>query len=97
MTARYRLSPAAQSDLEEIWNYSAENWGADRADKYIRDLIGALERIASGKRRGRACDELRPGYFRYPYESHVVFYKLNGKNVDVIRVLHQRMDFIRRL
>jgi len=97
MTGRYRLSPAARADLDEIWNYSAENWGATRADKYVRDLAGALEKLACGKRRGRACDHIRPGYFRYPCQSHVFFYKIDGKNLDVIRILHQRMDFTRRL
>ncbi len=69
----------------------------DRADRYIRDLIGAVEKIASGKRRGRASDDIRPGYFRCACQSHVIFYKLTADNVDVIRILHQRMDFTRRL
>jgi toxin ParE1/3/4 len=94
---RYRLSPAAQSDLDEIWTYSADRWGAARADRYIRDLIGAVEKIAAEKRRGRACDDIRPGYFRCTCQSHVIFYKLTAARVDVIRILHQRMDFTRRL
>ena len=94
---RYRLSPAARSDLDEVWTYSAERWGMDRADRYIRDLIGAVEKIASGKRRGRACDDIRPGYFRCACRSHVIFYTLMGKTVDVIRILHQSMDFTHRL
>jgi toxin ParE1/3/4 len=94
---RSRLSPAARSDLDEIWTYSAERWGMDRADRYIRDLIGVAEKIASGKRRGRACDDIRPGYFRCTCQSHVIFYKLTAGSVDVIRILHQRMDFTRRL
>jgi toxin ParE1/3/4 len=94
---RYRLSPAAQSDLDEIWTYSADRWGADRADRYIRDLIGAIEKIASGKRRGRACDDIQLGYFRCTCQLHVIFYKLTAETADVIRILHQRMDFTRRL
>jgi len=94
---RHRLSPAARSDLDEIWTYSVEHWGVDRADRYIRDLIGAVEQIASGKRRGRACDDIRPGYFRCACQSHVIFYKLTAATVDIVRILHQRMDFTRRL
>ncbi|HEX3653687.1 MAG TPA: type II toxin-antitoxin system RelE/ParE family toxin [Rhizomicrobium sp.] len=97
MTARYRLSPAAQSDLDEIWDYSAEHWGADQEDGYIRDLAGAIERIASGKRRGHSCDEIRLGYFKYACQSHVIFYKLEESAIVVVRVLHRRMDFNRRL
>ena len=97
MKARYGLSPAAQSDLDEIWNYSAEHWGADRADSYVRDLIGAVEKIAAGKRRGRACDEIRQGYFKYSCEQHVLFYRMSDEALDVVRILHQRMDLKRRL
>jgi hypothetical protein len=34
----YLLSPRAQADLEEIWDYSEEIWGTDRAERYVRDL-----------------------------------------------------------
>jgi toxin ParE1/3/4 len=97
MTARYRLSPAARSDLDEIWDYSAERWGANQANTYIRELAGAIERIASRKRRGRACDDIRAGYFKHACQSHVIFYRMEGEAVVVVRVLHQRMDFDRRL
>jgi toxin ParE1/3/4 len=42
---RYRLSPKAQADLEEIWTYSVERWGEARATAYltaIRDLLTGL-------------------------------------------------------
>jgi toxin ParE1/3/4 len=28
-----RLTPLAETDLEDIWSYSAENWTADQADR----------------------------------------------------------------
>lgn len=33
--AEYRLSPAAERDLEGIWTYTAQQWGAKQADQYI--------------------------------------------------------------
>jgi len=97
MTARYVLSPAAQSDLDEIWNYTEEQWSVDQADRYVRELVTAIAAIASGERSGRTCDDIRPGYFKLLSGSHVVFYKTTGPQIDVIRILHQRMDFNRRL
>lgn len=32
------LSPAAEADLEHIWEYSAEQWGVKRADLYIDNI-----------------------------------------------------------
>ena len=95
--ARYVLSPRAQSDLDEIWNYTTRHWSVVQADRYILDLVGTIETAAANPRSGRACDEIRAGYFKLPSGSHVVFYKIVGEKIDVIRVLNQRMDFSRHL
>jgi toxin ParE1/3/4 len=95
--ARYVLSPRAQSDLDEIWNYTIRQWGVVQADRYILDLVSAIETAAANPRSGHACDEIRPGYFKLPSGSHVVFDKIAGEKIDVIRVLHRRMDFDRHL
>ncbi|MGH6872801.1 MAG: type II toxin-antitoxin system RelE/ParE family toxin [Rhizomicrobium sp.] len=97
MTAHYVISPAAQSDLDEIWDYTAGHWNAIQADRYVVDLDGAIEAAASGERSGRACDDIRPGYFRLLSGSHVVFCRMDGARLQVVRILHQRMDFGRRL
>jgi toxin ParE1/3/4 len=57
----------------------------------------AIERIAAHPGRGRRCDEVREGYRRYPIVSHVVFHVERPIGVDVIRILHQRMDSTRHL
>ena len=31
----YRLTPAAKSDLLEIWNYTIKNWGEKQAEKFV--------------------------------------------------------------
>jgi hypothetical protein len=33
----YILSPRARGDIEDIWNYTATNWGIDQAELYIRE------------------------------------------------------------
>ena len=88
----YRLTPAARCDLSRIWDYSEERWGLQQAEVYLRDLQTCLERLADDPRRWRPRDEVRPGYRSRAVESHVVFYVVSDGGVDVIRVLHQRMD-----
>ena len=95
MTA-YVLSPRAQTDLDAIWDYSAENWGEARAERYIRELQNAIETVAADPRRG-PCDEIRAGYRRYPAGAHVLFFRLAPGGIDVVRILHQRMDFQQHL
>ncbi|WP_256870245.1 type II toxin-antitoxin system RelE/ParE family toxin, partial [Burkholderia cenocepacia] len=91
-----RLTPLAECDLEDIWRYTAEHWSPEQAEHYYRDLIGTMEALARGKKAGRIC-VVRDGYFRYPAGSHVVFYRETDETIDVIRVLHQRMDIERHL
>ena len=91
------LSPRAQSDLEAIWDYSAEHWGEDQAEEYLRALWRGIEQAAEDPRRGRSCEAIRPGYYRHSVEAHVVFYRMTSTGIDVVRVLHQRMDFRRHL
>jgi toxin ParE1/3/4 len=95
--SRYVLSPRARADLEDIWAYSARRWGADQAEDYIRRLQRAIETVAQEPREGRACDEIRRGYWKYPAGSHVLFYRSMKAGVDIVRILHSRMDFERHL
>jgi toxin ParE1/3/4 len=87
-----RSTPAARRDLSEIWDYTVQTWGATRAESYVGEIGAALKRIATDPTRGRACDEIRDGYRRYGIGSHVVFYMETDDTVDIIRILHQRMD-----
>jgi toxin ParE1/3/4 len=96
--SRYLLSPAAQTDLEQIWDYTHDRWRVDQAEQYLRELQRAIERAAANPRIGQACDEIRPDYRRLVAGSHTLFYRVNAEGViDVVRVLHQRMDVDRHL
>lgn len=87
------LFPAAQADLEQIWDYTHGRWGADQAEEYLRELQHALERAAANPLIGRACDEIRPGYRKLAAGSRTLYYRLRAEGVvDVVRILHQRMD-----
>ncbi|MFT4044961.1 MAG: type II toxin-antitoxin system RelE/ParE family toxin [Gordonia sp. (in: high G+C Gram-positive bacteria)] len=93
----YRLTSAAQRDLSSIWDFTEERWDARQAETYVTEIQAAIERIAADPRRGRVCDEIRAGYRRYSVGSHMVFYVEGADYVDVIRILHQRMDPTRHL
>lgn len=94
---RYRLTPAAHRDLSSIWDYTLERWDADQAELYVTEIGAAIERIADQPGRGRRCDEVREGYRCYGIGSHLIFYVNGEGGVNVIRILHQRMDQSRHL
>lgn len=93
----FRLTPAARRDLSGIWDYTQERWDARQAETYIGELRAAIERVAELPERGRRCDEVRATYRRYAVGSHLIFYVEADQGIDVIRILHQRMDPTRHL
>ncbi|AZI57408.1 type II toxin-antitoxin system RelE/ParE family toxin [Nakamurella antarctica] len=93
----YRLTPAARQDLSSMWDFTQERWDSNQAEIYIFEIRAAIERIAADPLRGRACDEIPGQYRRYSIGSHLVFYVESTDSVDVVRILHQRMDPTRHL
>ena len=94
----YVLSPRARRDLSDIWDYSAERWGVAQADRYVRLIISACEDIAAGRVKGHSAEAIRTGYLRHSIGSHVVFFKMRRRSgIEVVRILHQRMDVGRHL
>lgn len=89
---RVVFSPAAQVDVEQIWDYTCERWDFAQAERYIRSIQRAAERVADNPAIGRACDEVRAGYRRHAVGSHTLYYRVEGDLVVVVRVLHKRMD-----
>lgn len=91
-----RLSPAAQRDLDEIWDYSEENWGLRKAQNYVEAIRDTLTAVATGKRNKNPVS-VSEGYFKCAVGSHMVFYRTGVNSLDVIRILHSRMDVERHL
>ena len=95
--ADYRLSREADNDISAIAHYTLEAWTEAQADRYVLGLHATLERLAANPHLGMACDDLRPGYRRRRYRSHMVFYKLVDGDILVVRILHAQMDYLQHL
>jgi toxin ParE1/3/4 len=95
MKGRYILTPRAQADLDEIWDYTADRWGLEQAEAYTRQLWKHIQTVAENPSLGRECGEVRAGYRQYSSGSHVLFYLLTDNGVNIVRILHERMDYQR--
>lgn len=92
------LSPLARSDLSGIWDYTAHHWGNDQADRYVRQIVAICDDLAAGRKQGRSVDAIRAGYLKCAAGSHVLFYRIGeGRRIEVMRILHRRMDVERHL
>lgn len=90
--ADFFLRPKARQDLVGIWLYTYETWGEEQADCYIYDLDNGFRTIASNPEKGRPCDDIREGYRKHSIGKHIIFYRLGKKGIEIVRILHQRMD-----
>ena len=94
--SRLTFAPAAAADIDAVWDYTLGKWGADQADQYTDDIQAVSESLARGDKRGRDVD-VRAGYLKYPVGRHYVLFRATDDGIEVIRILHQRMDVGRHL
>jgi len=96
MATEYRISPAAENDLAEIWRYTARRWSLEQAESYHEQIVAAFEGLAAGTKKGRTVD-VRPGYLKYLVGSHLIFFRERSGRLEIVRILHSRMDVGRHL
>ncbi|WP_161890081.1 type II toxin-antitoxin system RelE/ParE family toxin [Pontibacter russatus] len=96
--AKYTLTNKAVEDLSEIWNYTYEAWSEKQADKYYELIIAACQEIAENPTSGKNYDEISKEILGFGVGKHIIFYRTPVlKDIEVIRILHGRMDLRNRL
>lgn len=94
----YKISVKASEDIENIWLYTFENWSFEQADRYVNLIFDEIEYLADNPNSGKDFSHIRKSYRCSKVKSHLIFYRLVEKqNIEIIRVLHQRMDIENRL
>jgi len=93
----YALRELAREDLEQIWVYTFQEWGADQADDYARALLSRIEWLGENPQSGRSREDIKPGYFCYPEGRHLIFYLVQEHQIEVIGIPHQSMDVMSHL
>ena len=89
-----RFTEQADADLLSIYIYTYNTWSEEQAVDYTDGLKAAVNKLAENPQRLGTVDRsaVRPGYRSYRYQSHLVFYRESGQFVEVVRILHKRMD-----
>src|SRR3546814_19227013 len=95
---RLVLTPRARADIDDIWEFTAANWGVDQAEKYVTRLRDACAALADGRAAGRDLGNVMPGYRKQDCGAHMIIFRMaGGDSVHVVRILHSRMDIGRHL
>ena len=91
----YLLSPLAEADLEDIFDYTLSTWGVDQLLRYRDQLNAALEKIVADPNPvgSRPRDDLFSGCRVFRAEHHYLVYRKGTRGIEIGRVLHERMNF----
>jgi len=89
----YRLSPEAETDLEDIAFYVfLESGSLDVADRVIQSVVERFDLLDAYPHAGRSRDDLRPGIRGFPVGEYVVLYRVEGADVAIVRVVRGSRD-----
>ena len=60
MVTFYELSAAADQDIQDIYDYAAQEYGEDQAESYTLELEVFLDELVRSPEMGRRRDDIRP-------------------------------------
>jgi len=90
----FRVAPQAESDLDDIWYFIAnQSSSIEVADRVIDSITARFALLARQPYIGRRRDEdLRPGVRTFVAGDYVIAYRVEGDNVLILRVLRGSRD-----
>lgn len=94
---RLVIADTARADLRSIKRFSAQEWGEERGARYMAAVQQRFSALLRHPDLGPARTDLGAGYRSLLVGSHVVFYRHDKEIIEIVRVLHQRMDAKRHL
>jgi toxin ParE1/3/4 len=89
----YVIKEKAKRDLELIWLYTYDQWGATQADSYIGQLIQRISWLAKNPQLGKRRTDIHPEFLCFPEGKHHIFY-VKRQLVEIIGIPHQQMDIV---
>src|SRR5713226_2816844 len=89
---RYVLTPSATRDVNEIWDYIADD-NIEAADRVLDALENAMVKLAKNPGIGHWREELADKRHRFLLVySYLIIYRHETKPLQIIRVLHAARD-----
>lgn len=88
----YVLSSEADLDLDDIFEYTYEEFGMNQAVKYLSDIEEIPFKITFTPEMGRTRNEIKVGLYSIPCGKHVIFYRILSNHIRIVRVLYGAKD-----
>jgi toxin ParE1/3/4 len=89
---RLVLTPLAAGDLNQIWDYIAED-SLEAADRVLDDIEQTLQQLAAHPGIGHLRQDLADERHRFfPVHSYLIVYRTENDALQIIRILHASRD-----
>jgi toxin ParE1/3/4 len=93
---RYRLTPRARRDLDEIYEYGFTTFGEYQADAYHSGLERMFGLLADFPRMAPKVEGFNPLTRRFRFQSHFIYYREQPSFVSVLAIVHHARDWRRK-
>lgn len=101
MQTRIKYSPLALQDLDEIWEYIAEElMSLSAAENTVNGIMDAVEGLSDFPEAGGRLvfdGNLDSGYRFVIYKNYMAFYHTKNNLIYVDRVIYGKRDYIKVL
>lgn len=94
---QFRVSAAAQRDLEEIFLYWAKRVSQETADRVIERIIERFPLLGAYPGIGRFCPEIAAKVRCFPAGKYLIYFQVSSKHIDILHVFHGARDQARAL
>jgi len=94
--AKVVITPKAYEDLEEIRDYIARD-SEEIARKYVDKILLRIGTLSETPHLGISLERKWGIPTKYHFiicDSHLAFYKIENKRVNVYRILHGKRDYL---
>ncbi len=88
----YRISDAAQSDLDDIWCYIG-SLDVRAADHWLDEVERRFKILARQPEAGQARPDLARDLRFLPVGNYLVFHRPLENGVEIVRVIHGARDY----
>ena len=97
---KLKYAPKALEDLQEIKRYVTDQFGEERAEACVRDILSTIKQLEMFPDEGLDLGNMieYPTDYRYlVVKPNYVFYRVENEIVKIIRILNEKQDFMQIL
>lgn len=89
---KIRLTQTAEQQLEDIWFYTLSEWSEEQANQYVSMIEQGVMQLLDNPYIGKARPEIKKDLRSLQIQKHLIFYRVGNEFIDIIGILHCRMD-----